>query len=74
MPGTANRFFYRQELMQSTVIDTSPIIAIVGRCAVLDYREYTTRKMMKFINREIVYLNIIFILSFLSSTNGNSRK
>lgn len=44
VPGTANRFFYRQELMQSTVVDASPIIAIVGRCSVLDFRDYTLSK------------------------------
>lgn len=43
VPGTGNRFFYRQELMLSTVQDISPIIAVVGRCAVLDYNEYTMR-------------------------------
>lgn len=42
VPGTANRFFFRQELMLSTVTDTSPTVAIVGRCAVLEYSEYTT--------------------------------
>lgn len=42
VPGSGNRFFYRQELMMSTVRESSPIIAVVGRCAVLDYTEYTT--------------------------------
>lgn len=44
VPGSGNRFFYRQELMLSTVHDISPIIAVVGRCAVLDYMDYTLRK------------------------------
>ncbi|KAG4079697.1 hypothetical protein HA402_009083 [Bradysia odoriphaga] len=41
VPGTSARSFYRQELMLSTVQDTSPMVAIVGRCAVLEYREYS---------------------------------
>lgn len=55
VPGTANRFFYRQELMQSTSVDTSPIIAIVGRCSVLDFRDYTLRKKKQtnFINQSV---------------------
>lgn len=40
VPGTANRYFYRQELMLSTTHDISPTIAVVGRCAVLEYSEY----------------------------------
>lgn len=42
VPGTGSRFFYRQELMLSTVQETSPLVAVVGRCAVLEYSEYTT--------------------------------
>lgn len=44
VPGTANRFFYRQELMLSTVHDTSPIVGVVGRCAVLEYNDYISSK------------------------------
>lgn len=44
VPGTANRFFYRQELMLSTVHDTSPIVGVVGRCAVLEYNDYISCK------------------------------
>ncbi|XP_034113780.1 protein polybromo-1 [Drosophila albomicans] len=32
--------FYRQELLLSTVEDISPVIGIVGRCAVLEYAEF----------------------------------
>lgn len=44
IPGTGNRFFYRQELMLSTLQETNPIVAIVGRCAVLEMSEYTNSK------------------------------
>lgn len=40
--GTLNRLFYRQELLLSTVQDTSPMVAVVGRCAVSEYSEYTS--------------------------------
>ncbi|CAD6994057.1 unnamed protein product [Ceratitis capitata] len=36
----SNKQFYRQELLLSTVEDVSPLIAIVGRCAVLECNEY----------------------------------
>ncbi|XP_058792072.1 protein polybromo-1 isoform X2 [Phymastichus coffea] len=35
------KLFYKQELLLSTVEATHPIVAIVGKCAVLDYGEYT---------------------------------
>lgn len=44
VPGTANRFFYRQELLLSTVVETSPIVGVVGRCAVLEYNDYITSR------------------------------
>lgn len=46
VPGTSNRFYYRQELMLSTVQETNPIVGIVGRCAVLDLPEYTSCKQI----------------------------
>ncbi|GAB0097679.1 polybromo [Sergentomyia squamirostris] len=42
VPCAGNRLFYRQEVMLSTLQESSPLIAIVGRCSVLDYVEYTT--------------------------------
>lgn len=36
-----NRTQFRQEVFLSTVQETTPTIAIVGRCCVLDYNEYT---------------------------------
>ncbi|OXU25338.1 hypothetical protein TSAR_015577 [Trichomalopsis sarcophagae] len=35
-----SKLFYKQELFLSTVDATHPIVAIVGKCAVLDYGEY----------------------------------
>ncbi|XP_014213289.1 protein polybromo-1 isoform X3 [Copidosoma floridanum] len=34
------KLFYKQEMFLSTVEATHPIVAIVGKCAVLDYSEY----------------------------------
>ncbi|XP_064554339.1 protein polybromo-1 [Drosophila montana] len=36
--------FYRQELLLSTVEDMSPVIGIVGRCAVLEYAEFISSR------------------------------
>lgn len=36
--------FYRQEAFLSTVQETTPTIAVVGRCIVLEYLEYSTRR------------------------------
>nr|XP_029731908.1 protein polybromo-1-like isoform X3 [Aedes albopictus] len=44
VPGTISRLFYRQEVMLSTVQETTPTVAIVGRCAVLEQHEYVTRR------------------------------
>lgn len=40
VPHAPNKLFYKQELFLSTVDGTHPIVAIVGKCAVLDYGEY----------------------------------
>uniref|UniRef100_A0A1B0G2F8 Polybromo-1 n=1 Tax=Glossina morsitans morsitans TaxID=37546 RepID=A0A1B0G2F8_GLOMM len=40
--------FYRQELLVSTVEEITPVIAIVGRCAVLEYQEYITCRPTEF--------------------------
>lgn len=45
IPGIGNRLFYRQELMLSTVQETNPLVAIVGRCMVLELNEYSTSKI-----------------------------
>lgn len=44
VPGTANKYFYRQELILSTTQDVNPTIAIVGRCAVLEANEFISCK------------------------------
>lgn len=40
VPHTPTKLFYKQELFLSTVDGTHPIVAIVGKCAVLDYADY----------------------------------
>ncbi|XP_023290298.1 protein polybromo-1 isoform X3 [Orussus abietinus] len=40
VPHTPTKLFYKQEMFLSTVEGTHPIVAIVGKCAVLDYGEY----------------------------------
>ncbi|XP_065079040.1 protein polybromo-1 isoform X3 [Ochlerotatus camptorhynchus] len=55
VPGTISRLFYRQEVMLSTVQETTPTVAIVGRCAVLEQYEYVTRRPTE-ISESDVYL------------------
>ncbi|KAI5645637.1 bromodomain-containing protein [Phthorimaea operculella] len=35
-----NKPFYKQEVLLTTMHDTSPLVGIVGKCAVLDYDDY----------------------------------
>lgn len=32
--------FYKQEVLLTTMHDTSPLVGIVGKCSVLDYDDY----------------------------------
>ncbi|KAH8243896.1 hypothetical protein KR032_011238 [Drosophila birchii] len=42
-PGLGKQFF-RQELLLSTVEEVSPVVGIVGRCAVLEYAEFISSR------------------------------
>ncbi|XP_058446489.1 protein polybromo-1 isoform X2 [Malaya genurostris] len=44
VPGTISRLFYRQEVLLSTIQESTPTVAIVGRCAVQEHHEYITRR------------------------------
>lgn len=48
VPHTPTKLFYKQELFLSTVDGTHPIVAIVGKCAVLDYTEYICSEYIHF--------------------------
>ncbi|ALC47662.1 polybromo [Drosophila busckii] len=41
---TISKQFYRQELLLSPVEEVSPVIGIVGRCAVLEYAEFISSR------------------------------
>lgn len=41
VPVIGSRSAYRQEVFLSSVQETNPVIAIVGRCCVLEYAEFT---------------------------------
>lgn len=43
------RSFYRQEVFLSSIEDTNPLLSVVGKCAVLDYNDYTTCKAHLFV-------------------------
>ena len=40
------RTFYKQEIFQSSIEDTNPLLSICGRCCVLDVEEYIRRKFI----------------------------
>jgi protein polybromo-1 len=48
VPHTPTKLFYKQELFLSTVDGTHPIVAIVGKSAVLEYGEYICSKYLIF--------------------------
>lgn len=58
--GASNRLYYRQEVMLSTVQETSPIIAIIGRCAVLEYIEYTSSRPTEIPESDVYVCESIF--------------
>ncbi|XP_075537485.1 protein polybromo isoform X6 [Dermacentor variabilis] len=50
-----SRVFYRQEVFLSSIEDTNPLLSIIGRCSVLDCKEYTTCRLTE-INETDVYI------------------
>lgn len=45
--------FYRQELLLSTVEEISPVIAVVGRCSVLEYQDYINSRPTEFLESDV---------------------
>uniref|UniRef100_A0A6E8VEF4 Polybromo-1 n=1 Tax=Anopheles coluzzii TaxID=1518534 RepID=A0A6E8VEF4_ANOCL len=60
VPGTVNRLFYRQEVLLSTIQETTSAVAIVGRCAVLDQSEYITRRPTEIAESDVYMCESIF--------------
>lgn len=46
VPSIGTRSAYRQEVFLSSVQDTSSVLAIVGRCCVLEYADFTHREYL----------------------------
>lgn len=44
VPNPTNKLYYRNEVLLSTEEDVNPIVSIIGKCAVLDYNDYVSRK------------------------------
>lgn len=55
-----NKFFYQQELFLSTVQETTPIIAIVGRCAVLEHNEYSSSRPTEIAESDVYICESIY--------------
>ncbi|XP_035918994.1 protein polybromo-1-like isoform X3 [Anopheles stephensi] len=60
VPGTISRLFYRQEVLLSTIQETTSAVAIVGRCAVLDQNEYITRRPTEIAEADVYMCESIF--------------
>ncbi|KFB53399.1 AGAP001099-PA-like protein [Anopheles sinensis] len=60
VPGAAHRLFYRQEVLLSTVQETTSTVAIVGRCAVLDLNEYISRRPTEITEADVYMCDSIF--------------
>ncbi|XP_052893042.1 protein polybromo-1 [Anopheles moucheti] len=60
VPGTISRLFYRQEVLLSTIQETTSAVAIVGRCAVLDQSEYITRRPTEIGESDVYMCESIF--------------
>lgn len=72
VPHTPTKLFYKQELFLSTVDGTHPIVAIVGKCAVLDYGEYICSEYIHYpiftneINKRLIReTSLLYMLSRL---------
>lgn len=44
LPPLIPRMFYPQEVFLSSIEDTNPLLSICGKCSVLDYQEYITKR------------------------------
>lgn len=60
LPPLPNRMYYRQEVFLSTVQETTPTVAIVGRCCVLEYHEYTTRRPTEIAENDLYLCESIY--------------
>ncbi|XP_058063027.1 protein polybromo-1 [Anopheles bellator] len=60
VPGTISRLFYRQEVLLSTIQETTSTVAIVGRCVVLDQNEYISRRPTEIAESDVFMCESIF--------------
>ncbi|XP_037956696.1 protein polybromo-1 [Teleopsis dalmanni] len=74
-PSLSKQFF-RQELLLSTVEEVSPIIAIVGRCAVLEYSEFVTCRPTEFPESDVYICESVYdeMKKSLRKNTGGLRK
>ncbi|CAG9569241.1 unnamed protein product [Danaus chrysippus] len=64
-----NKPFYKQEVLLTTMHDTSPLVGIVGKCAVLDYDDY-----LKCRPTEIAEADVYVCESLYDESNRLARK
>ncbi|XP_026322963.1 protein polybromo-1 isoform X2 [Hyposmocoma kahamanoa] len=64
-----SKHFYKQEVLLTTMNDTSPLVGIVGKCAVLDYDDY-----LKCRPTEIAESDVYLCESVYDESNRVARK
>ncbi|XP_050685082.1 protein polybromo-1 isoform X2 [Leptidea sinapis] len=64
-----NKPFYKQEVLLTTMHDTSPLVGIVGKCSVLDYDDY-----LKCRPTEIAENDVFVCESLYDESNRIARK
>ncbi|XP_077514514.1 protein polybromo isoform X34 [Amblyomma americanum] len=48
-----SRVFYRQEVFLSSIEDTNPLLSIIGRCSVLDCKDYTACRLTEITETDV---------------------
>ncbi|XP_067123626.1 protein polybromo-1 isoform X3 [Centruroides vittatus] len=47
------RLFYKQEVFLSSIEDTNPLLSVIARCAVLDLKDYITRRVTEIPEQDV---------------------
>ena len=52
--------FHKQEAFLSTISDSNPLLSVVGKCKVLDTREYQTLRPTQFVEGDIYLCESVY--------------
>lgn len=51
--ATTNKSFYPQEVFLSSIEDTNPLLSICDRCAVMEFKDYITRRPTEILEKDV---------------------